>query len=93
MVKTIIRVMAAISTVPIITQIHQGKLQRKAMNFAIKVKRNTNPKNTRTLISQWASLIKEELKSPIASNILPTKPKAIKNDNNAIKLTMIPSAV
>ena len=91
--KTIVRVIAEISTMPIISQTHQGKPKRKAMDLAIKVNIKTNPKNTNTLIIQCTSLIKEELKIPIASNILPTIPNAIKNDNSAIKLMMIPSAV
>ena len=81
------------SKIPIISQTHHDRFVRKAMNLAIKVKIKTNPKNTNILINQCASLIKEELKKPIASNNLPTMPKAIKNDNNAIKPTMIPSAV
>ena len=91
--KTIIRAIIETSTTPIITQTHHGKPKRKARNLAIKVNTKTNPKNTRTLIIQCTSLIKEALKRPMASNIFPTTPKAIKSDNNAIKLMMIPSAV
>ena len=91
--KTIIRVMIETSTTPIITQTHHGKPKRKARNLANKVNTKTNPKNTKTLIIQCASLIKEALKRPMASNIFPTTPKAIKSDNSAIKPMMIPSAV
>lgn len=92
-VKTINSTVIAKSDAPIIVQIHQGRLIRKAMSLDIKVKIKTNPKNTNTLINQCTSLIKEELKMPIASNIFPTIPKAIKNDNSAIEPTIIPSAV